>query len=121
MLRLSVLFAVAGLGLLLAALPRVPDRANADAVAHGRAVFAAKGCAVCHRHQAIADSGRFGQTFGDGATPDLTNRPLEADYLRRWLKDPAAVRPNTSMPNLELSEAEIEALIVFLRAGAKKG
>jgi mono/diheme cytochrome c family protein len=117
MFRLSALLAVAGLALLLAALPLTPAPTGEDSLARGRAVFAGKGCAVCHHHAALADSGMFG--VGPDTPPDLTNRPLEADYLRRWLKDPASVRPNTAMPNLELSEVEIEALIVFLRAGAE--
>lgn len=54
--------------------------------------------------------------------PDLTNiestpyagLPNSAGFLRKWLKDPPAVRPSTQMPNLGLSDEEIEDLLVFL-------
>jgi hypothetical protein len=52
---------------------------------------------------------------GPGAArPDaVSERP---DFLRSWLKDPRAVRPNTQMPDLGLKQAEIEALIAFLNS-----
>jgi cytochrome c2 len=36
--------------------------------------------------------------------------------LRKWLKDPAAMKPSTQMPNLGLSDEDIEDLIAFLLA-----
>jgi cytochrome c oxidase subunit 2 len=44
----------------------------------------------------------------------LSSRSYDPDFLRSWLKDPAAVRPGTQMPKLRLSAEEIEALIAFL-------
>jgi hypothetical protein len=35
-----------------------------------------------------------------------------------WLQNPASVRPNTEMPDLDLDMAEIDALITFLSANA---
>ena len=59
-----------------------------------------------------------GSGFGLKAIfPDLTTYRWSADYLRTWLKDPAAVKPGTDMPNLGLKRDEIEALIAFLSAG----
>jgi cytochrome c2 len=125
MLKLS--FAIAALGLTLLALSALPSRAatpvavvaptaapaptavTAD-LAYGRALFSAKGCVTCHRHGAIPGSGQL----GGSDVPDLTNYPANAEFLRTWLKDPRAIRPNTWMPNLELKKDEIEALIVFL-------
>ena len=75
--------------------------------AQGAALFQAKGCVGCHSHAAVA-----GTSAGIG--PNLTHYEGDASFLRRWLADPAAVRPNTRMPNLELEPAEIEALIAFL-------
>jgi hypothetical protein len=51
--------------------------------------------------------------------PDLTHYQGNPDFLRQWLRHPRAIRPNTFMPNLDLSEAEIEALVAFLSADAK--
>jgi cytochrome c2 len=127
MLKLS--FAIAALGVALLALSALPGRAatpvaavaptaapaptamTAD-VAYGRALFSAKGCVTCHHHGAIPGSGQL----GGSDVPDLTNYTVNAEFLRTWLKDPRAIRPNTWMPNLELKKDEIEALIVFLSA-----
>jgi cytochrome c2 len=87
-----------------------PMAAASDEVAYGKALFMAKGCATCHRHAAVSSSG-FGPESG---IPDLTTFRWTADYLRTWLKDPAAVKPATEMPNLGLKRDEIEALIAFL-------
>ncbi|MEO7910712.1 MAG: cytochrome c [Roseiflexaceae bacterium] len=129
MMKFSIVLAVIGLAFLLlsavpmrsavfviqapaTAAPSTPaaGTAVADEIAYGKALFLAKGCATCHRHAAVASSG-----FGPGSDiPDLTTARWSADYLRTWLKDPAAVKPATNMPNLGLKRAEIEALIAFL-------
>ena len=124
MLKLS--FALAALGLAMLALSALPGRAAPPATTirspatavtiadadYGRALFSAKGCVTCHRHGAIPGSGQL----GGGDVPDLTNYAVNADFLRTWLKDPRAIRPSTWMPNLELKQDEIEALIAFLSA-----
>jgi cytochrome c2 len=124
MLKLS--FALAALGLAMLALSALPDRAPATVATvaapaptattadaqYGRALFSAKGCVTCHHHGAIPGSGQL----GGSDVPDLTNYTVNADFLRTWLKDPRAIRPNTWMPNLELKQDEIEALIAFLSA-----
>ncbi len=82
----------------------------------GKALFLAKGCATCHQHAAIS----AGNSVAVG--PNLTNYRNSPDFLRRWLADPQAVRPETApaygpsgvMPNLHLSPEEIEALIAFI-------
>jgi cytochrome c2 len=86
-----------------------PSSAPAD-IAYGRALFSAKGCVTCHRHAAVPGSGAVS---GDDV-PNLTTPRWTTEYLRTWLKDPGAVRPNTPMPNLGLKADEIEALIAFL-------
>lgn len=122
MMKLSMGLAVIGLALLVvSALPEQAAPAAAtsvsaaptpDEIAYGRALFSAKGCVSCHQHAAIGGSG----TFSEDA-PDLTKYRWSADFLRTWLQNPAAVKPNTSMPNLGLKRDEIEALITFLSAG----
>jgi cytochrome c2 len=130
MTKLSVVLAIIGLAfLLLSAVPAspavpvalappateaptaaAPGAALEADIVYGRALFSAKGCATCHRHAAVASSG-FGP---ESDVPDLTTYRWSADYLRTWLKDPAAVKPATSMPNLGLKRDEIESLIAFL-------
>jgi len=126
-IKLSIALAAAGLALVvLSALPgraaktqavatSVPSTAVATAdAAYGKAMFLAKGCATCHHHAALAGSGALGE-----GVPDLTTYRWNAEFLRSWLKDPAAVKPGTYMPTLNLKQDEIEALIAFLSAGAK--
>jgi cytochrome c1 len=36
--------------------------------------------------------------------------------LKRWLADPPAVKPGSFMPDLALTEQEIDALIVWLES-----
>ena len=123
MMKLSIVLAVIGLALLLvSALPgqaapavatSVSTAPTPDEAAYGKALFSAKRCVSCHHHGAIAGSGVFSED-----TPDLTQNRWSADYLRTWLQNPAAVKPNTYMPNLGLKPDEIEALIAFLSSGA---
>ncbi len=77
----------------------------------GEALFIAKGCLSCHVNQRV-DSRYF--VFSTEVGPNLTSYQTSPEYLRLWLSDPKAVKPHTEMPDLGLSEAEIEALTAFL-------
>lgn len=79
-----------------------------DSVAYGRALFMAKGCNTCHLHAEALN------TWSTEAGPTLTDYQNTPEYLRVWLKDPQALKPNTEMPNLGLKATEIEALAAFL-------
>jgi mono/diheme cytochrome c family protein len=79
--------------------------------ATGMDLFVAKGCVICHTHSDIPDGYIAFQT---NVGPNLTTYSATPTFLRLWLSDPAGVKPKTQMPNLELSDAEIEALIWFL-------
>jgi len=46
--------------------------------------------------------------------PELTNRRLAPEYLQRFLADPSITGNTNRMPNLDLKQAEIGALIAFL-------
>jgi mono/diheme cytochrome c family protein len=83
-------------------------------VALGKDLFIAKGCAACHGHRAVAGSGEFSNAYGAGGAPNLTTPKFDEAYLRVWLKDPKAIKPQTDMPDLSLKQSEIEALIAFL-------
>lgn len=74
----------------------------------GRRLFVAKGCVTCHLHRDVKGSGTV--TIG----PELTTRRLASAYLQRFLADPSMVGQGNRMPNLNLKQAEIAALIAFL-------
>ena len=108
MLKLSTAIGIVGVALVaLSFMSRETQATNQTAAAHGKAVFQAKGCASCHAHVAV---GSTSLEVG----PPLTNYRADPTYLQRWLRDPQAVKPTTTMPNLNLSDDEITALIAFL-------
>jgi cytochrome c2 len=80
---------------------------------YGDALFTAKGCVTCHTNARASIPAEFSIDIG----PNLTKYKANPEYLHLWLQDPQAVRPDTYMPNLHLSSAEIDALIAFLNAG----
>lgn len=99
------LLALAALAVVvLAAAAEPPDQAAL--VAHGQRLFSSQGCYGCHL------VGRFGTAIG----PDLSHvgGRYPEEYLRRWLLDPAKVRPAAHMPKLELEPAEVGALAAWL-------
>src|SRR5919199_4255659 len=120
----GLVLALGALGLALLVVSAIPDvlpasgraaAARGDA-GRGAQLFQAKGCATCHVHGRIP--GRTGE-FGGGypaTAPDLTTYANDPELLRRWLRDPKAVKPTTAMPNLDLSDGEIADLIAFLNA-----
>lgn len=83
----------------------------------GKNLFVAKGCAGCHTHQNVG-----AETLAD-IGPDLTTQRFQADYLAKYLRDPSIKTPTNRtqrMPDLELKEPEIAALVAFLNAGSGK-
>jgi cytochrome c oxidase subunit 2 len=95
--------------------------AEGSLAAEGRRIFRTKGCAGCHTIQGYAE-GKVGpdlshfaerDTFA-GAIFDRTDQ-----NLRRWLRDPPAEKPmdpdrGLGMPNLHLTDQEIDQLIAYL-------
>jgi cytochrome c2 len=86
----------------------------------GRRLLVSKGCTGCHTIGGVP-----GATGVAG--PNLTNvalRPTIAgesipnspEMLVRWLLDPPAVKPGTSMPRLGLTEQEARDLVAFLES-----
>ncbi len=103
---------------------------SADSISaeRGATLYKDKGCAACHN---IAKAGEepHRRPGGKQSGPDLGGVTERRDrgWLRRWLKDPDAMRVSDStaiamtaeakglkMPNMKLSDSEIEALINYL-------
>ena len=88
-----------------------PAAPAARASLDGAALFAAKGCAVCHMAP--------GRTEGGGVGPDLRNLASAGatpEYVRESILSPGAfvVAGWGPMPRLEVSEAEADALAAYL-------
>lgn len=86
-------------------------------VALGHDLFLAKGCVVCHVHRGMPVDPDFAITAD---TPDLTFYHNDPGYLNKWLSAPEEVKPGTLMPNLKLSEEEINALVAFINSSPAK-
>ena len=99
-------------------LPEVPTTGLA---AEGYALFQGRGCAGCHivegQYEEIADA--------QPSAPNLTHLftrecfagcmfPLERNELEAWLRNPPAQKPGSLMPNLALTEQDIDALYAYL-------
>ncbi len=80
----------------------------------GGQLFVAKGCITCHVNRKISNSHEY-MTIEMGAT-NLTAFTASPEVLRVRLKDPAAAKSDTKMPNLGLNAEEIEALIAFINS-----
>jgi Cytochrome c len=81
----------------------------------GQQLFVAKGCITCHVNTKVTNSQGY-WTIGFGSATNLSNFSAHPDVLRMRLKDPTLVKSDTQMPNLNLSDAEIEALVVFINS-----
>jgi len=88
--------------------PTAQAPAALAAADRGRRLFVAKGCVTCHVHGDVKGSGVL------AVGPDLTGRRLAPEYLQRFLADPAMIGSANQMPNLNLKQPEIAALIAFL-------
>ncbi len=81
---------------------------TADLIALGKEVYNMKGCSGCHK---IAGAG------GD-LGPDLTNEgnivSHDIEWHKKHFRDPQSVVPGSTMPKIDLTEMEIEALTAFM-------
>ena len=81
----------------------------------GEQLFVAKGCITCHVNTKVTNSHDYWTIPYENAT-NLSNFSAHPDVLRMRLKDPTSVKSDTKMPNLDLTEVEIEALVAFINS-----
>lgn len=93
--------------------PEMSSGQSISQVELGRQLFVAKGCITCHANSKVANASDY-WVIGDA--PDLTRFSASPEALRMRLKNPASVKSDTWMPNLNLSDPEIEALIAFINS-----
>ena len=79
--------------------------------------LASKYCVSCHlvagQGKVLLGAPPFDETAGKVTT--------DAAFLRRWLQTPNTVKPGTLMPNLGLTDQEVEHLIAFLYSLREEG
>jgi cytochrome c oxidase subunit 2 len=79
---------------------------------------ASNSCLACHTVQGIS-AGVLGPNLTHmGSRTTIAGGILQntPEGLAGWLRDPAAVKPGSLMPNVGLTEEEIDALVAFLLA-----
>jgi cytochrome c oxidase subunit 2 len=83
----------------------------------GQQVLLAGACIGCHAIEGTAAQGKVGPNLTHMASRTsiaggmLTNTE---GNLKRWLTNPPAVKPDSVMPNLNLSQSDIAALTAYL-------
>jgi cytochrome c2 len=93
---------------------KVSNASSVSQVEVGRQLFIAKGCITCHYNDRAASRSEY-LTIDMGA-PNLSNYSSAPEILIIRLKDPAAAKSDTKMPQLGLSQTEIEALVAFINS-----
>ena len=88
--------------------PRVQD---------GRDLFLSTACINCHTVGETVATGTFGpdlshlmsrETLGAGVAPN------DRDHLRTWVRDPQLLKPGCLMPDMQLTEAEVDSVVDYL-------
>jgi cytochrome c oxidase subunit 2 len=96
-----------------------PDRPAEGDAAAGERLFFSQTCVNCHTVQGTAATAGIGpdlthvarrKKLGGGA---LENSPAN---LRRWLKDPQAVKPGSKMPNFHLTNEQVRQVAAYLES-----
>ncbi|HEV3143877.1 MAG TPA: c-type cytochrome [Gemmataceae bacterium] len=97
---------------IVAGFERMQAAEKQDAVASGQLLLSELNCTSCHQ---ITDA-----TIGRKQAPNLDNvgSRVHVAWLRKYLHDPQAAKPGTTMPNLFAQDSDkdqkIEALVHFL-------
>jgi len=98
---------------------QAPPVQSAEALAQqGQQVFLASACIGCHTISGTAAQGKVGPNLTHVASRTsiaggmLTNTE---GNIKRWLANPPAIKPDSVMPNLNLSQSNIDALTAYLQ------
>jgi cytochrome c oxidase subunit 2 len=85
----------------------------------GRRAFFADQCASCHTLRGTPASGRVGPDLthvGSRSTLAALVLPNTPAALARWLRSPQTVKPGTRMPDLGLSDRDVQSLTAYLES-----
>jgi cytochrome c oxidase subunit 2 len=82
----------------------------------GAELIRTKGCVGCHSIRGQLESSRVGPNLTHVASRQQIAGmlPYDPENMRSWLHDPEAIKPNSRMPTLELTEEELDALVAYL-------
>jgi cytochrome c oxidase subunit 2 len=95
------------------------NQAKPAASSPGLQAFMGVGCSGCHEISGAPQKSRYGPDlshFGSRRTiaaGTLSNTP---ENLADWIHDPQAIKPGNKMPNLGLSDPEIQIVVRYLES-----
>jgi cytochrome c oxidase subunit 2 len=84
----------------------------------GRRVFFANSCVNCHTIRGTSAQGAFGpdlthlmsrETLASGAIPNTR------EVLRAWVRDPQKLKVGCLMPNMQMSDTEVDQIVSYLQ------
>jgi cytochrome c oxidase subunit 2 len=93
--------------------PAVEDPSAAE----GRKIFFDNSCVSCHAIRGTSAKGVFGpdlthlmsrQTLASGAAPN------SHESLRAWIRDPQLLKVGCLMPNMQMSDKEVDQIVAYL-------
>lgn len=90
-----------------------------DSQKRGQQVFLSSTCVMCH----AINGTPAGSNIGPNLTHVASRQMIAAatltntrDHMAQWIKDPQSVKPGTRMPQNNLSEADLQALLDYLQS-----
>ncbi len=84
----------------------------------GRRVFFANSCVNCHTIRGTSAQGAFGpdlthlmsrETLASGTTPNTL------ETLRAWVRDPQKLKVGCLMPNMQMTDTEVDQIVSYLQ------
>jgi cytochrome c oxidase subunit II len=95
--------------------------AQQSLVNQGAQLFSNGACITCHTVRGTPANGKVGPDLTHfGLRQTVAGNTLEKgdnnEGIKRWLRNPQAVKPGNLMPNLNLSDSDIEALVAYLQS-----
>jgi nitric oxide reductase subunit C len=84
-----------------------------DPLSEGQRIYTQKGCSACHMVNGRGATGPGPDLSQIGSQP-YDALPNDPEFLEKWLENPAAQTPDTTMPRIALTDTEIEALVAYL-------
>lgn len=87
--------------------------------ARGQAAFVRSACAGCHTIRGTDASGDVGPDltlFGTRRTLGALLVPNDREHLAEWVLDAPSLKPGVLMPPIELSDADLEAIVAYLES-----
>ena len=87
----------------------------------GRELFLSLACAGCHTIKGTTAGGKIGPELTHLMSKKPSNiaggalAPVNEENLKKWISNPPAVKPGTLMPNLGLSQQQIDDIVLFLQ------